>query len=297
MKKKSTGIFFITLLGVLLATYALFAMHSEKLRFKKRQECWNLLSKAVRVEVLHFNASAGIIIKDMRYGWMFSYNGEVKFPAASLIKIPILAASFKAAEEGKLSLRQEVTLQSKDKALGSGVLKEMPAGYKLSMEQIIATMITESDNTATNILIGSLGFEYLNGFFKEAGLTQTNLSRKMMDFKYRKYGVENYTSAADMAMLLEKFYRQDFLNPFVSKKCVWFLKQQKINDRIPARLPEGTIVAHKTGLERKVCHDVGIIYAPKGEVLICVLTRGAKSTKAAKEFIARLARQAYLCYQ
>jgi beta-lactamase class A len=69
---------------------------------------------------------------------------------------------------------------------------------------------------------------------------------------------------------------------------------QRINDRIPVRLPKGTSIAHKTGLERSVCHDIGLVFTERGDFLICVLTRHkAGAARAAKNFIARVALLAY----
>ena len=134
-------------------------------------------------------------------------------------------------------------------------------------------MITRSDNTAANILINKLALDELNRYFLKFGLKHTNLSRKMMDFKSRKEGIENYTTAGDMADIMEELYRGRFINPKVSKECLEMLAEQKINDRIPKKLPPEIIVAHKTGLEHGVCHDAGIVYTSKGNFLICVLTK------------------------
>ena len=83
------------------------------------------------------------------------------------------------------------------------------------------------------------------------GLEQTNLSRKMMDFRSRDKGIENYTSAREMADILERIYRKGCICSSVSEKSLEVLKSQKVNDRIPELLPRDTVVAHKTGLERR----------------------------------------------
>jgi len=71
------------------------------------------------------------------------------------------------------------------------------------------------------------------------------------------------------------------------------LGRQRINDRIPALLPPGTPVAHKTGLENGVCHDSGIVFTSHGPVLVCVLTRNGGRAAPAKKFIARIASHAF----
>jgi beta-lactamase class A len=121
----------------------------------------------------------------------------------------------------------------------------------------------------------------------------------MMDFKARREGEENYTTAKDMAYLLEALYRNKFLNPEVSQKCLGILGQQKINDRIPRKLPrDGTFIAHKTGLERHICHDVGIVYTDKGNFLICVLVKHQdRFAKASKRLISDIALLTYNYYR
>ena len=92
-------------------------------------------------------------------------------------------------------------------------------------------------------------------------------------------------------------YNRTFVNAQVSGQCLALLKLQKVKDRIPRRLPENVVVAHKTGLERLVCHDAGIVFTPNGDFLICVLTKSKASYKSSKEFIARIAAYTYHKYE
>ena len=146
------------------------------------------------------------------------------------------------------------------------------------------------------MLIDLVTMEYLNGFFREQGLKGTSMTRKMMDFSGRKKGVENYTTAGDIAVMLEKMYRGSFLNASVSDQCMQMLLHQKMKDRIPRKLPRETPVAHKTGLERCVCHDAGVVFTPQGDFLVCVLTKSTSGAPKVKEFISRLALEIYNSY-
>ncbi len=288
-----------------------------KILLEERKASWIALKKSLESEVSNFQGEAGIIIEDLNMGWKITLNNDKLFPSASVVKIPIMAACFYAAHEGKISLKDNLTLKASSKVPGSGVLKNTAVGSKFTVEKLIELMITESDNTATNMLIDLLTFDYLNSFFKNTGLIHTNLSRKMMDFKYRTKGVEKYTTAADIAYILEKIYRREFLNKVISERCLALLLRQKVNDRIPAKLPSDVKVAHKTGLERNVCHDAGIVFIPLetierqgrskvslsgftpqgGHFLICVLTESKSNTKKAKEFISNLSLYIYNNYQ
>jgi beta-lactamase class A len=287
-----------------LAAYLVYAGHevwkqaqARQRLLEKRSAAWGELKDSLSNKARLFHGEAGIIIEDLNTGWEFSLNKDKLFPSASIVKIPIMAACFQAVCEGRLNLNDEMVLSPYHKTSGSGMLKSAATGTSFAVEKLIDIMITHSDNTAANMLIEKLGFDYLNAYFKRSGLRHTNLSRKMMDFQDRKYGVENYTSASDISNLLEKFYRRKFINRQISEKCLGLLLRQKVNDRIPKKLPDDCPVAHKTGLERNICHDAGIVFTQQGDFLICVLTKSRSGTKQVKEFISNLALAIYRTYR
>jgi beta-lactamase class A len=245
-----------------------------QLLLEKRKAAWNNLEGAVKDRIAAFRGQPSVVIKDLDMGWEIDFNKDKLVPSASLVKIPVMLSCFYAAEEKKISLKDAIYLKASEKVGGSKVLGDMPAGCVFTVEELLEPMITQSDNTATNLLINYMDFDTLEAYFKKIGLKNTNLARKMMDFKERKAGIENYTTAEDMAFVLEKLYRNNFLNKAISEQCLILLGRQKINDRIPRNLPkEGIFIAHKTGLERHVCHDAGIVYTKKGNFLICVLVK------------------------
>jgi len=262
-----------------------------------REEKLLALEETVRQKVKAFRGEVGLVIRDLDTGWTFQVNPDTLFPAASMVKVPIMAACLKAAEEGRLSLRDDLTLKRSDKATGSGVLWRKATGSAYTIEQLVELMVTQSDNTAANMLIDLLGFDYLNRTFREMGLERTNLSRKMMDFRSRDMGVENYTSAREMADILERIFRKGCVCSSVSERSLEFLKSQKVNDRIPRLLPKDTVVAHKTGLERQVCHDAGIVFTDNGNFLISAFTKTTSGPRTAKRFISSVSSLAYTVYK
>ncbi len=266
----------------------------ERILYEARRTAWQDLQQRIRVEINQFNGATGIAIKDLETGWEFSHEKGKLFPSASLAKIPLMAACFLTAEQGRIKLDRNIALKSSDKLTGSGVLKDMPAGATFSVERLIGLMIYDSDNTATNILTNMVGIDYLNNCFKTFGLKNTELSRRIADYKSRDAGLENYTTAEDMALILEKIYRRVLVNKDISEKCIKLLKLQRISDRLSKYLPVETLVAHKTGLERGICYDVGLVFTSEGDFLICVLTKHSNSNSASsKEFIAKVALHAY----
>lgn len=258
---------------------------------------WTALRDQLRQEITKFSGTPGILVKDLQTGWELKLNEKRKFPAASLIKLPVMLAVYDYAHQARFSLQDKIVLKGACKVGGSGELKAYSSGCSFSIEQLIGLMISSSDNTATNMLIDHLQFRPLNLWFTEYGLKDTNLGRFMMDFKYRTKGVENYTSPRDIALVLERLYRGEFHGRDFSEKCLGHLKNQKVNSRIPRLLPPDTPVAHKTGLENGICHDAGIVYTPQGDFLLCVLTEDASSHADAKEFIARVASCVYGYFQ
>jgi len=292
LKKKRVLFTFFSV--IIFASFCLYFIYTETASCAQTYKSFQRLEDKVKVITKSFKGEYSYVIKNIEKPFCeISRNENKIFPAASVIKLPVAAVAFKAAKEGKVSLSQKFTISAKDIAGGSGVIKTMPTPVVLTFKEIIEIMIANSDNTATNKIIDILGYRYLNKGFKELGLRRTVLKRKMMDFSGRKRGIENYTSVSDIVFLLEEIYRGELIDRDSSKMMLSFLSKQKINDRIPRYLPKNVKVAHKTGLERGVVHDAGIIFSSKGDYVVCVFTKRVKDYSKAKKFIARLSLATY----
>ncbi len=259
----------------------------------QRETDWGDLEAIFQSKIMAFKGDVGVVVKDMQTGRVLAYQADRLFPAASVIKVGIMAACLQAVQDGRLQLEDRLQMQGSDRVGGSGVLWLKPLGESYSLIELMDLMITRSDNTAANMLVNALGMDYCNQYFQNIGLQHTRLERKMMDFSARRRGIENFVSASDMALIFEKLYRYELLAPEMTQLCLDILRQQRIRDRIPAKLPQVTDVAHKTGLENSICHDVGIVYTPKGDYLICVLVQTRTSFRRAKNLIADLALEVY----
>jgi len=293
---------FIVIVAVLFSSSKIYQRYHHILKEQRvldgRKYQWSQLKSILKNKVSYFKGTVGLVVKDLDMGWEIDFNEEALIPSASLVKVPIMLSCFYAAQDGKVKLSDTITLKSSEKVSGSKVLGKEPAGAVFTVEDLFDPMITQSDNAAANVLINFLGFDTLNQYFKKMGLKNTNIARKMMDFEERKEGIENYTTAQDMSYLLEELYYGRFLNKNVSEKCLELLGQQKINDRIPRKLPRGTYVVHKTGLEKHVCHDVGIVFTDKGNFIICVLAKHEdRFARHAKKFIADVTLLTYNYYK
>ena len=305
---KTKIVFLIVVLFIfsvgLFCAYRLYTNYKRHIKdrhilLEKRKQEWPKLRKDIKDKVDHFKGTVGVVIEDLNTGWEIDFNKEIPLPSASLVKVPIMLTCFYAAQDKKISLKDTIKIRPSERVSGSKVLGAQPAGAAFTIEGLLRPMITESDNTAANALIDLLGFDTLNTYFTKIGLKNTNIARKMMDFEERKEGVENYTTAQDMAYILKRLYHKDFLDEAVSEKCIEILAQQKINDRIPRKIPKNkVIVAHKTGLERHICHDAGIVFTPNGDFIICVLINYEdRFAKPAKKLISEMASLTYNYYQ
>src|SRR6185295_8144863 len=143
----------------------------------------------------------GYIIKDFRSGQVASVNSDLTFPSASLIKFPILCAAFQAVQDRKMFLSTPITLQRTDKKSGSGILKLAPVGSVYTNRELLEYMIGHSDNTAAELLIRQLGFDYLQQTFTRLGLHDTLITPQGFKLTSRRVEEDNMTSPRDMAFL------------------------------------------------------------------------------------------------
>jgi beta-lactamase class A len=254
---------------------------------------WNELDSYLAGVRGRFRGVISYYIEDLQTGRTIVWNENQPLPAASVIKLPIAVSVFEQELAGRLELDAEVVLKATDKADGSGVLKRTRSGTKLTVASLLELMLQRSDNTATNMLTDLLGLEQINEVCRRQGLTATSMPRYIMDLEARDNKVENYTSATDMAHLLKALYERRILDGPSSTQLLDILKGQRVRDRLPRYLPRGVVVAHKTGLMKDACHDVGILYGRNHDYVIAVLTTEFGSYGQAKQAIGRIARAVY----
>ncbi len=240
-----------------------------------------------------FRGTISYYVEDLQTGRSLVWNETQQLPAASIIKLPIAVSVFEQELAGKLRLDAEVELKASDKAGGSGVLKRTRTGTRLTVGNLVELMLQRSDNTATNILTDLLGLEEINESCRRQGLAATCMPRYIMDLQARDNRVENFTTAADMARLLKALYGRRVLDAPTSRQLLDILKGQHVRDRLPRYLPPGVVVAHKTGLMKDACHDVGILYGRNHDYIVAVLTTEFRSFTQAKQAIGQIGRAVY----
>ena len=205
----------------------------------------------------------------------FIHNSK-KMRSASLIKVFILAAAMEKVKVGELDLNENLTLQASDKVGGAGILAGYASGSKISVEELLRLMITESDNTATNIIIDKIGMENINRYIQSQNYSDTILQRKMMDFN----GKENYSSVADLGNIFTKIYNRKCVDKKLDEIMIDFLKGQTDKDCFPSALPN-KIIAHKTGALAGLYDDGGIIFDGDNDAVLVIMTENFVSEQSA----------------
>lgn len=220
---------------------------------------------------------ASVTYIDLASGKGFSIAGSSKRVSASMIKLVILGELLQEAAGGSVSLNQQVTIGSGQVVGGTGVIQNMNTPVTLPLSDVATYMISNSDNTATNVIIDMVGMDAVNAWAAKTGLAASSLNRRMMDTSAIANGVENYMSTDDAAKVLQMVYSNTFVNAQMSSFALDALKQQAIDQGVADGVPSGTVVAHKTGSLANVENDAAIVYAPSPYVLVVMADGGDSS--------------------
>ena len=209
--------------------------------------------------------------KNLVTGEQYDYHAEEQMKAASVIKLFIMAAAFSWIHQGKLKEDQLLSMKKEDYVPSCGAIAYLHEGLQVTVMDLITLMIIFSDNTATNILINLIGMEEIQKEIDALGYKKTRLQRKMYDLEKSSRGIQNLITAKETADLLEQIYRGELVSQKASEKMMEILKNQQLNGKIPfylQALEEEPEIAHKTGEDSGISHDVGFVYA-KDPFLVC----------------------------
>jgi beta-lactamase class A len=166
------------------------------------------------------------------------------------------------------------------------------AGETRTLRQICEMMITVSSNLATNLLIENLGVDNIRATVHSLHADGMNVLRGVEDGKAFAKGLNNTTTAHGLLQLLDAIARGEAVDQESSRQMIEILERQKFKEGIPAGLPPGTRVAHKTGEITKIHHDAAIVFAPKPFVLV-ILVQGLADIKDSAALMADITRQLY----
>lgn len=206
--------------------------------------------------------------------------------AASNIKLFILITAYQQVNEGKLNLNDKYTLKDSDKVNGTGEIRNMSSGTEISIQDLLEDMMEDSDNTAANIVIRQLGgMNKVNAQIKKIGAKDTKLERMLMDMDALKDGKDNYTSVADLGMVLKKIYNHQMVSTKYDNAMLDILKKNNNHTKLPHDLPEEATVYNKTGEfdDYGVENDAAIFGNNKGSFVIVVMSQDGSRDEQIKK--------------
>ncbi|ASS74751.1 hypothetical protein CIG75_07025 [Tumebacillus algifaecis] len=243
----------------------------------------------------------GVSIYHLESQSEFSYQQDESFYAASIIKVPIMAAVFDQASKGNLSFSEKITLRAEDKVTGSGLLQNLSPGLELSIYDYTVLMIIDSDNTATNILIDRIGTQAIQAAMQEWGLEGSGFYNKISVIPAK---IENFNQITprDMTHLLKQIADGKVVSWRACAEMVQIMKQQKYNEGLPSLLPkqDGPVgvlplweCAHKTGWINGTDHDMGLLYFPRNTFAVSVFGKNITDRKDAHSLMGQIGQLLY----
>ena len=218
------------------------------------------------------------VAKELETGASMMAHEDERLPSYSTIKVLVAAAFWRAVDRGELSESRAFAFQPMASVGGGGVLRGFRHAAQITLADYAHLMLAVSDNDATNIVAGSVGLDKINALAQELGLTHTVMRRMMMDVAAVEEGRDNYTSAGDLAALLEQLTVGDTLGPAVSGPIWASLEKQEHLDGIARYLPAEATYAGKCGDDSPVsrfAHDCALVRAGERRTVIVVMTEDA----------------------
>lgn len=229
---------------------------------------------------------------------------DKSFHAASTMKVPVMIELFRQARAGTLSLNEPLPIRNDFRSIVDGSSYKLSegddsdkdvyavVGKTMTLGQLCDAMITVSSNFAANLLIERLGVENIRRTVTALGAGGMQVLRGVEDQKAFDKGLNNATTARGLMVLLDRIGRGQAVDPESDAAMIEILKRQRFNDAIPAGLPAGTPVAHKTGNITRIHHDAAIVYAPQPYVLV-LLVRGIEDRKKSAALMSELSKAIY----
>jgi len=247
----------------------------------------------------------GVYAIDLASGREVSVLGDQRFPMASTSKIAIAAAYMEGVERGRFSLSSEFPLMVPiaSKRFSGSKAPVVPGKYYKAVD-LIEMMITRSNNQATDALLAAVGGPaVVNDWTRRNGIGEFNITRDIATLvrddgeidPARAVDIRDSATPAAMVRLLTGLYQGKFLSDSSRRVILGAMGRCKTGTRrIPAMLPDGVRVAHKTGSLNNTSSDIGIINTPDGRAIaVAIYVTGQGSRPAREAKIANIARALY----
>jgi beta-lactamase class A len=266
------------------------------------------LRAAITAHIAQAPAKAvGVYFHDLGSGDTLLVNANVRFHAASTMKVPVMIQLFRDRDAGKLTLDDSVPITNDFRSIVDGSPYQLDkaddsdstlydlVGKKRSIRELVELMETVSSNLATNLLIALVDAKRANATAHALGADSILVLRGVEDGKAYRVGMNNMTTARDLGMLLTALAQYRAASPAACREMLEILGRQHFTEGIPAGLPAGTRVEHKTGwIGGVVYHDAGIVRPAHGApYVLVVLTGGIKEDSLAYALVRDISRHVY----
>lgn len=253
----------------------------------------NLINSIITYETDNNNITdAAVYIRDLNNGPWIGINLTEKFSPASLLKVPILITYLKLAENNPKLLQEKIRTENIDPdTLDQNISpeKKIINGQEYTTLDLLTRMITYSDNSAANALVGSVNDTILNQIYSDFNINTPTSGQ-----------LENFMTVLDYSSFFRILYNSSYLNHDMSELALKILTKSTFKNGIASGLPKDIVSAHKFG-ERIIngesqLHDCGIVYIPGKNYLICIMTRGDDFSKM-EQTIQKISAETYKAYK
>jgi beta-lactamase class A len=262
------------------------------------------LEAALRQVITRSGADVGLAFRRLDGGAELFIDADKAFHAASTMKVPVMIELFRQSRAGTLSLDEPLPIRNQFRSIVDGTPYSLSegddsdrevyaaVGKTMTLRHLCELMIVTSSNFAANLLIDRLGAASVQRTTEALGAGGMQVLRGVEDQKAFDKGLNNTTTARALMVLLERLARHQAVDAQSDAAMIAILERQRLNEGIPAGVPAGTAVAHKTGSITRIHHDAAVVYGPHPYVLV-VLVRGIDEQQKSAALIAELSRVVY----
>jgi beta-lactamase class A len=228
--------------------------------------------------------AVAVAVHDTETDFELHYRADRWFHAASTIKVPILLGVFDGIAHGKLLPHSRIHVRNRFLSVVEGVPFRVESdrdanstvhaaiGKMLRVEELAHHMIATSSNLATNLLLDIVGLANVQKTLQDLGVAEgIDIKRGVEDELAFEKGIFSSVTADGLLRILLLLAEGKAFSPALSRKMMDILHGQEFNRGIPARLPKGTRVAHKTGEISTIAHDAGVVYLPERKPYVLVI--------------------------
>jgi beta-lactamase class A len=242
------------------------AISSKKVSFKSELETY--VAQIKKAEGLN---RVGVSFRDLNNGPSFGIDRDSPFLSASLLKVPVMMAFYKAAEEKPGILKERLVFKKTDLPVSNLIPPKdvLVDGASYTVEELLRRMVIYSDNDALYLLTTKLPIEEMRSIYEMLGMNYDAVAQSGGSMSVQEY-----------SSFFRILFNASYLNKQGSEKALSLLSESAFNRALRAGVPDESIkVAHKFGertLEKGTqhFHDCGIVYYPRHPYLLCVMTQG-----------------------